>query len=129
MLNFLTERRKSKVIIRSPSKGRLKDLIKTAEKNAKEALERKIALKASQQSLFDEVETWLKIETKIKKIEVYDNSHIQGSFPIGCLVAINTEGYSKSDYRKYNINDSSINPKDDLAIMRHVFERRFGKKK
>ena len=108
LLNFLTERRKSKVIIWSPSKGRLKDLIKTAEKNAKEALERKIALKASQQSLFDEVETWLKIETKIKKIEVYDNSHIQGSFPIGCLVAINTEGYSKSDYRKYNINDSSI---------------------
>ena len=129
LLNFLTERRKSKVIIRSPSKGRLKDLIKTAEKNAKEALERKIALKASQQSLFDEVEKWLKIETKIEKIEVYDNSHIQGSFPIGCLVAINTEGYSKSDYRKYNINDSSINPKDDLAIMRHVFERRFGKKK
>ena len=129
LVRFLTERRKQKVVVRSPARGRAKDLIKTAEKNAKEALERKIAMKASQKSLFEEVETWLKLEEKIKKIEVYDNSHIQGSFPIGCLVAINLEGYSKSDYRKYNIKDSSINPKDDLAIMGHVFERRFGKVK
>ena len=129
LIKFLTERRNQKVVIRSPSRGSVKDLIKTAEKNAKEALERKIAMKASQKSLFEEVETWLKLEEKIKKIEVYDNSHIQGSFPIGCLVAINLEGYSKSDYRKYNIKDNSINPKDDLAIMGHVFERRFGKVK
>ena len=54
-----------------------------------------MAMKASQKSLFEEVETWLKLEKKIKKIEVYDNSHIQGSFPIGCLVVINIEGYSK----------------------------------
>ena len=124
---FLSEKKKGLVEIKCPERGRSKDLIRTVEANAKEALERKLALAASQKSLFVEIERQLGLSEKIEKIEVYDNSHIQGKFPVGCLVSLDQNGYRKSEYRKFNLQDENINPGDDLGIMKHVLQRRFNK--
>ena len=124
---FLSEKKKGLVEIKCPERGRSKDLIRTVEANAKEALERKLALAASQKSLFLEIEQQLGLNKKIEKIEVYDNSHIQGKFPVGCLVSLDQNGYRKSEYRKFNLKDENINPGDDLGIMKHVLQRRFNK--
>jgi len=124
---FLIEKKNGNVEIKCPLKGRSKDLIRAVEANAKEALERKLAMSASQSALFKSIEKELDLSRKITKIEVYDNSHIQGNFPVGCLISLDQNGYRKSEYRKFNLKDENVNPGDDLGIMQHVLERRFKK--
>ncbi len=126
--NFLSNKKKGQVRIKCPERGRSKELIRSVDANAKDALERKLAMTASQKALFTAVEQELGLERIIEKIEVYDNSHIQGAFPVGCLVSLDKYGYRKSEYRKFNLKDSDVNPGDDLGIMRHVLQRRFSKK-
>ncbi len=125
LIKFLSEKKKGPVEIKCPERGRSKDLIRTVDSNAKEALERKLAMAASQVALFIDIEKQLGLNEKIKKIEVYDNSHIQGKFPVGCLVSLDQYGYRKSEYRKFNLKDENVNPGDDLGIMKHVLQRRF----
>ena len=114
-----------KVEIRTPQRGEKKDLLAQAERNAREALARKLAEAASQQRLLAEVQNAFDLPAEPRRIEVYDNSHIQGSNAVGGMVVAGPEGFDKSQYRKFNIKDEDLEPGDDYGMMREVMRRRF----
>ncbi|HBJ39364.1 MAG TPA: excinuclease ABC subunit C, partial [Hyphomonas sp.] len=85
---------------------------------AGEALSRKLAETASQTRLLAEVAKVFELETPPERIEIYDNSHIQGTNAVGGMVVAGPEGFIKNAYRKFNIKDTSIEPGDDYGMMR-----------
>ncbi|MEM7661755.1 MAG: excinuclease ABC subunit UvrC [Pseudomonadota bacterium] len=116
-----------KVEIRAPQRGSKRELVVQASRNAEEALARKLAESASQQRLLKEVAKTFDLPEPPKRIEVYDNSHIQGSNAVGGMVVAGPEGFLKSQYRKFNIKDEGTEPGDDYAMMREVMRRRFSR--
>ena len=114
-----------KVEIHRPVRGSKKDLVAQASRNAKEALSRKLAETASQQRLLKEVAKAFDLAEPPNRIEVYDNSHIQGSNAVGGMVVAGPNGFEKAQYRKFNIKDEGTHPGDDYAMMREVMRRRF----
>lgn len=116
-----------KVEIRRPERGSKKDLVAQAARNAGEALSRKLAETASQARLLAEVAKVFELDTPPERIEVYDNSHIQGTNAVGGMVVAGPEGFMKNAYRKFNIKDTSIEPGDDYGMMREVMRRRFSR--
>ena len=118
-----------KIEIRAPQRGDKLDLIKQAATNAREALGRKLAETQSQTRILSAVQKVFDLQEPPQRIEVYDNSHIQGSNMVGGMVVATPEGYDKSSYRKFNIKDDSIEPGDDYGMMREVMRRRFSRLK
>lgn len=114
-----------KVKIQCPKRGRKRELILMAQRNAEAALARKLAETGSQQKLLQGVAETFKLASPPDRIEVYDNSHIQGSNPVGAMVVAGPEGFVKNQYRKFNIKDEDIEQGDDFGMMREVFRRRF----
>mgnify|MGYP003334708309 FL=1 len=103
-----------------------KDLVILAEKNAKQALTQKIYETESNSNLIDDLVKKFKINSHVELIEVYDNSHIQGTDCIGALITFGTEGFVKKRYRKFNIKNDQIKG-DDYGMLREVLFRRFSK--
>ena len=103
-----------------------KDLVMLAEKNAKQALTQKIYETESNSNLIDELVKKFKINSHVELIEVYDNSHIQGTDCIGALITFGTEGFVKKRYRKFNIKNDQIKG-DDYGMLKEVLFRRFSK--
>ncbi len=97
-----------------------------AEKNAKEALTRKVYETESNRNLFEELSNKFSLKSNINLIEVYDNSHIQGSNSVGALITFGSEGFIKKRYRKFNIKSKNIK-NDDYAMLKEVLFRRFSK--
>jgi len=97
-----------------------------AEKNAKEALTRKVYETESNRNLFEELSNKFFLKSNINLIEVYDNSHIQGSNSVGALITFGSEGFIKKRYRKFNIKSENIK-NDDYAMLKEVLFRRFSK--
>jgi excinuclease ABC subunit C len=120
-------RAERKIEIRSPVRGGKRELVVQALNNAKEALSRKLAETASQTRLLEEVRKVFDLADTPKRIEVYDNSHIQGSNAVGGMVVSGPEGFEKGQYRKFNIKDKDIEPGDDYGMMREVMRRRFSR--
>ena len=116
-----------KIELRAPSRGAKRELVVQASNNAKEALSRKLAETASQERLLKEVKKVFDLPDLPKRIEVYDNSHIQGSNAVGGMVVAGPEGFEKNHYRKFNIKDKDIEPGDDYGMMREVMRRRFSR--
>ena len=114
-----------KVELRKPERGSKRELMLQAERNASEALGRKLAESASQQRLLKELAKAFKLDEPPQRIEIYDNSHIQGSNAVGGMVVAGPNGFEKSQYRKFNIKDKDIEPGDDYGMMREVMRRRF----
>ena len=114
-----------KVEISLPQRGEKKDLIAHALANAREALGRKLAETSSQQKLLDQLAETFALPRPPRRIEVYDNSHIQGTNAVGAMIVAGPEGFRKKDYRKFNIRSTDLTPGDDFAMMREVLERRF----
>src|ERR1700733_4479702 len=114
-----------KVEVSLPQRGEKKDLMAHALANAREALGRKLAETSSQQKLLDQLAETFGLPRPPRRIEVYDNSHIQGSNAVGAMVVAGVEGFQKKDYRKFNIRSTELTPGDDFAMMREVLERRF----
>lgn len=114
-----------KVEIRAPQRGSKRELVVQASRNAEEALGRKLAESASQQRLLKDLAKTFDLDEPPKRIEIYDNSHIQGSNAVGGMVVAGPEGFMKNQYRKFNIKDEGIEPGDDYAMMREVMRRRF----
>ncbi len=108
-----------------PQRGEKKDLIEHARANAREALGRKLAETSSQQKLLRQLTETFGLPRVPRRIEVYDNSHIQGSNAVGAMIVSGPEGFRKSQYRKFNIRSADLTPGDDFAMMREVLERRF----
>ncbi len=122
------EKKEEKLIsIKIPSKGNTFRLSKMAEKNAKEALTRKIFESETNNKLLNEVADKFKLDITPRFIEVYDNSHIQGSNSVGALITFGSEGFIKKKYRKFNIKNKELNAGDDYGMLKEVFERRFSK--
>ncbi len=118
-----------KVEIRAAQRGTKRDLLIHAERNAKEALTRKQAETASQQKLLADLAKELDLPAPPKRIEIYDNSHIQGTNAVGGMVVAGPDGFMKSQYRKFNIKDETLTPGDDYGMMREVMRRRFSRLK
>jgi excinuclease ABC subunit C len=93
--------------------------------NAREALGRKLADTSSQQKLLKAMAETFALPRVPRRIEVYDNSHIQGSNAVGAMVVAGQGGFQKNQYRKFNIRSAELTPGDDFGMMREVLERRF----
>jgi len=123
----LEKKEKKFISIKNPIKGDGLKLSKMAEKNAKEALTRKIFESETNIKLLDQVADKFKLDILPRTVEVYDNSHIQGSNSVGALITFGSEGFIKKQYRKFNIKNKELNPGDDYGMLKEVFERRFSK--
>ena len=107
-----------------PQRGERKDVVAHALANAKEALGRKLADTSSQQKLLKALADVFGLARVPQRIEVFDNSHIQGSNAVGAMIVAGPEGFRKNQYRKFNIR-SDIAPGDDYGMMREMLQRRF----
>ncbi len=114
-----------KVEVAVPRRGERKDLIEHALANAREALGRKLAETSTQQKLLRQLADTFGLPRVPRRIEVYDNSHIQGSNAVGAMIVAGPEGFRKKEYRKFNIRSAELTPGDDFAMMREVLGRRF----
>jgi excinuclease ABC subunit C len=114
-----------KVEILLPRRGEKKDLVNHALANAREALGRKLADTSSQHKLLAALAECFGLPRPPRRIEIYDNSHIQGANPVGAMVVAGPEGFRKNQYRKFNMRASDLAPGDDYAMMRETLERRF----
>jgi excinuclease ABC subunit C len=114
-----------KVEVSTPRRGEKKELITHALTNAREALGRKLADTATQSRLLAGLVTTLGLSHPPKRIEVYDNSHIQGTNAVGAMIVAGPDGFIKNQYRKFNIKSEGLTPGDDYAMMREVLQRRF----
>jgi excinuclease ABC subunit C len=112
-----------KVEVAVPQRGEKKELVAHAEVNAREALGRKLADTSSQQKLLRSLAEAFGLPRAPRRIEVYDNSHIQGSNPVGAMIVAGPEGFRKNQYRKFNIRN--VEAGDDFGMMREMLERRF----
>ncbi len=122
----LTLKSPRRVEIANPRRGEKCAVVKHAETNAREALERKLAESAGQTKLLEGVAALFELPATPERIETYDNSHIMGSNAYGVMVVAGAEGFRKNAYRKYTIR-GPITPGDDFAMMREVLERRFAR--
>jgi excinuclease ABC subunit C len=114
-----------KVEVSLPKRGEKKELITHALTNAREALGRKLADTATQGRLLEALAKTLVLPHPPKRIEVYDNSHIQGTNAVGAMIVAGPDGFMKNQYRKFNIKSEGLTPGDDYAMMREVLQRRF----
>lgn len=121
----LTMRADRKVSIHAPQRGEKHDLVKAASMNAREALSRRMAETASQEKSMQQLANILGMKAPPKRIEVFDNSHIQGSSAVGAMIVAGPEGFIKNQYRKFTFKPGTLPPGDDYAMMRDVLTRRF----
>jgi len=123
----LSEKNKRKIKINQPKQGEKYKLVKKVLMNAEQALNRKVNQMQDQKSLLEGLATKLQLNKVPRRIEVYDNSHTQGSFPVGAMIVVGQNGFDNKNYRKFNIKSRDISTSDDYAMMREVLTRRFAK--
>lgn len=121
----LTAGRKVEILV--PQRGTKADLVQHAETNAKEALGRRLAENSSQAKLLEGVADLFGLAEAPHRVEVYDNSHIQGAQAIGGMIVAGPEGFVKSAYRKFNMDGDVARGGDDFAMMRAMLTRRFNR--
>ncbi len=125
MQEALTGKLGRKVEIAVPQRGEKSELVEGAVRNARESLGRKLAETASQARLLEGVAEAFDLDGPPARIEVYDNSHIQGAHAVGAMIVAGPEGFMKNHYRKYNIKGEELTPGDDFGMMKEVLNRRF----
>jgi excinuclease ABC subunit C len=123
----LCERAGRKVTIEQPQRGSRRRLMDQAQRNAEEALDRRLAETTTQGKILRELADTFELPDVPKRIEVYDNSHIMGTNATGAMIVAGPEGFRKNSYRKFNIKRPETQPGDDFAMMREVLERRFAR--
>ncbi len=123
----LEKKEKKLISIKVATKGSALKLSQMAEKNAKEALTRRIFESETNTKLLDQIAEKFDLNILPRIIEVYDNSHIQGAHSVGALISFGSEGFIKKRYRKFNIRSININKRDDYGMLKEVLERRFSK--
>lgn len=123
----LAIRAEHKVEIAVPQRGEKRDIVEMAMQNAREQLGRRLAENSAQRELLEGVCEAFGMENPPKRIEVYDNSHIQGTNALGGMIVAGPDGFEKGEYRKYNIKSTELTPGDDYGMMREVLTRRFSR--
>ena len=121
-----SEKENKEIIIKLAKSKNEISVSKLAEKNAKQSLNQKLIQSDTNNNLIDKLSIKFKLNNNIDLIEVYDNSHIQGTDSIGALICFGNEGFVKKRYRKFNIKDEKI-MNDDYGMMKEVLFRRFSK--
>jgi excinuclease ABC subunit C len=116
-----------KIDVGKPVRGERRDLVDHALINAREALARRLADAASQGAIFARLAELFDLDEAPERVEVYDNSHISGTNPVGAMIVAGPEGFIKSQYRKFNMKGEDLAPGDDYAMMREMLQRRFSK--
>ena len=114
-----------KVEILIPQRGEKAELVEGAQRNARESLARKLSETATQNKLLRGLAEAFDLPAVPKRIELYDNSHIQGTDAVGAMVVAGPDGFEKGQYRKFNIKGTDITPGDDFGMMKEVLTRRF----
>ena len=122
----LSKKESKEINISVAKKGSKLKVINQAIKNAKDSLNRKLYESQNNRDLFDKVAKKFDLETNVSLVEVYDNSHIQGTNSVGALITFGEEGFIKKRYRKFNIKIKQ-NEQDDYGMMKEVLNRRFKK--
>ncbi|MEO1108529.1 MAG: excinuclease ABC subunit UvrC [Pseudomonadota bacterium] len=125
MQEALTEKAGRKVEILVPQRGEKQELVAGALRNARESLARRMSESATQAKLLRGVAEAFDLDAPPGRIEVYDNSHIQGTNAVGGMIVAGPEGYMKNAYRKFNIRGDDLTPGDDFGMMKEVLTRRF----
>lgn len=115
------------VVLRTPQRGEKREVVEQAMLNAREALGRRMAESASLGKILEGVAETFQLPAPPERIEVYDNSHIQGAHPVGAMIVAGPDGFQKNQYRKFNIKSTDLTPGDDFGMMREVLRRRFSK--
>lgn len=123
----LSELAERKVTLSVPQRGERMKLMDQAIRNATESLDRRLAENSTQAKLLEELADLFELGEPPRRIEVYDNSHIQGTNAVGAMIVAGPEGFIKGAYRKWNIKRAETVPGDDFAMMREVFSRRFAR--
>lgn len=113
------------VEIRRPERGEKREIVDQAVLNAREALGRRMAESASVARLLEGVADVFGLPRAPERIEVYDNSHIQGTNAVGAMIVAGPDGFRKNQYRKFNMKE--ITPGDDFAMMQAMIRRRFAR--
>jgi len=123
----LREAAGGKVELSVPQRGDRRRLMEQASRNAVEALDRRLAESGTKARTWREMAEFLELEGEPDRVEIYDNSHIQGVHALGAMVVAGPEGFRTGQYRKWNIKRAETMPGDDFAMMREVMARRFGR--
>ncbi len=114
-----------KVELLVPKRGEKAELVDAALRNARESLARKMSETATQAKLLKGLAEAFDLPAPPRRIEVYDNSHIQGTNAVGAMIVAGPEGLMKNQYRKFNIRGDDLTPGDDFGMMKEVLTRRF----
>ena len=121
----LSERAGRRVELAQPQRGEKAELVENAVRNARESLARKMAETSTQNKLLAGLAEAFDLDAPPRRIEIYDNAHIQGSDAVGGMVVAGPEGFLKSQYRKFNIKGAAGAQGDDFGMMKEVLTRRF----
>ena len=129
LINALNKKSGYKINIEIPLKGKKKNIINDAEKNAEKELDRKFSEQKNNISFFQKIKNTFKLKKIPKTIEIYDISHISGEFAVGVMVSFNKDGFIKNNYRKFNIKNKfkrkeMISKGDDYSMIYEVLNRR-----
>ncbi|WP_193747127.1 excinuclease ABC subunit UvrC [Leisingera sp. ANG-M6] len=123
----LSEKAERKVELLVPQRGEKTELVAFAVRNARESLARRMAESATQAKLLRGLAEAFGLDGPPQRIEVYDNSHIQGTNAVGGMIVMGPEGFMKNAYRKFNIRGDDLVPGDDFGMMKEVLNRRFSR--
>ena len=127
MTEALSHKAGRKVAILVPQRGEKAELVSGALRNARESLARRMAESATQTRLLQGLAEAFGLEAPPQRIEVYDNSHIQGTNAVGAMIVAGPDGFMKNSYRKFNIRGDDLTPGDDFGMMKEVLTRRFSR--
>ncbi len=125
MVQLLSDRAGHRVELAVPQRGEKAELVENAARNARESLARRLSETAAQSKLLDALAEAFDLDGPPQRIEIYDNSHIQGTNAVGGMVVAGPEGFIKSPYRKFNIKSGAGANSDDFGMMKEVLTRRF----
>jgi len=121
----LSQKAGRKVTLSVPKRGDRRKLMEHAYDNAREALGRRMAESSAQRKLLEGLGELFGLDQAPARVEIYDNSHIQGTNAVGGMIVAGPEGFLKNEYRKFNIKSEELTPGDDYGMMREVLTRRF----
>ncbi|MGB0770966.1 MAG: excinuclease ABC subunit UvrC [Paracoccaceae bacterium] len=121
----LSEATGRKVELIYPQRGEKFELVSGALRNAKESLALRMSETATQAKLLRGIAEAFDLDDAPKRIEVFDNSHIQGAHAVGAMIVSGPDGFLKNQYRKFNIRGDDLTPGDDFGMMKEVMTRRF----
>ena len=123
----LSARAGHKIEVAVPRRGERRELVDHAAQNGRETLSRRLSDAASQEKLLAALAEAFGVARKIRRVEVYDNSHIMGTNAVGAMIVAGAGGFMKQHYRTFNIKGEDLTPGDDFGMMREVLRRRFSR--